>query len=101
MPSNESRMREVVEMIRPLGDVTSRKMMGEYLLYLDGTLFGGIYDDRLMLKITPSVKDAIPDTMYESPYPGAKKMAVADDVDRPMLMMLVPKICDELPVKRK
>ena len=36
-------------------------MMGEYLLYYNGVLFGGIYDDRLLVKIVNSNKDSIVD----------------------------------------
>ena len=62
-----------------LDGITIRQMMGEYLLYLDGVLFGGIYDDRLLVKKTGSNKkynmeDAIP-------YDGAKAMYLVDDVD--------------------
>ena len=34
--------------------VTTRKMMGEYILYADGKIFGGIYDDRLLVKPVPT-----------------------------------------------
>ena len=34
-------------------NVTCWPIMGEFLLYADGVLFGGIYDDRLLVKITP------------------------------------------------
>ena len=54
-------------------------MMGEYLLYYNGTLFGGIYDDRLLIKIVESNKKY---NMQETmPYNGAKPMYLVDDVD--------------------
>ena len=54
-------------------------MMGEYLLYYKGILFGGIYDDRLLVKITDANKKY---NMEEStPYDGAKNMYLVDDVD--------------------
>lgn len=40
----------ILEQLRDLPGITCRPMMGEYLLYLDGVLFGGIYDDRLLVK---------------------------------------------------
>ena len=44
-------------------------MMGEYLLYNDGVLFGGIYDDRLLVKIVPENAEY---TMSEEiPYKNA------------------------------
>ena len=54
-------------------------MMGEYLLYYNGLLFGGIYDDRLLVKIVDSNKKY---NMQESiPYESAKPMYLVDDVD--------------------
>jgi len=52
-------------------------MMGEYLLYYNGLLFGGIYDDRLLVKMVDSNKKY---NMQESiPYESAKPMYLVDD----------------------
>ena len=62
-----------------LDNITCRPMMGEYLLYYNGILFGGIYDDRLLVKIVESNKKY---NMQESiPYESAKPMYLVDDVD--------------------
>lgn len=54
-------------------------MMGEYLLYLDGVLFGGIYDDRMLVKIVPENTEY---GMTEAiPYDGVKPMYLVEDVD--------------------
>ena len=59
-------------------------MMGEFLLYKDGILFGGIYDDRLLIKITKNNKKY---NMGESiPYPGAKKMYLVNEIDNSILL---------------
>ena len=59
--------------------ITCRPMMGEFLLYADGVLFGGIYDDRLLVKITPGNGEF---EMSEAlPYEGAKPMYLVDEVD--------------------
>ena len=89
-----------MKMLQPLGDIKCRQMMGEYLLYLDGVLFGGIYDDRFMLKITPCVKRTIPNVSCESPYPGAKDMAVVDNIETSVLLTLIPNMCREIPKKK-
>lgn len=62
-------------------DVTYRKMMGEYLLYANGVLFGGIYDDRLLIKPTEKAQALLPNTEYAIPYDGAKPMIFCDFVD--------------------
>ena len=41
--------------------VTTRKMMGEYILYVDGKVFGGIYDDRLLVKSVPAALAMLPE----------------------------------------
>ena len=62
-------------------DITYKLMMGEYLLYKDGILFGGIYDDRLLIKPTEKAKELLPNAEYAIPYDGAKPMIFCDFVD--------------------
>jgi len=69
----------VLSQLSNLEDIKCRPMMGEYLLYYKDILFGGIYDDRLLVKKTINnqkyhMEDAIP-------YDGAKLMYLVDDID--------------------
>ena len=69
----------ILEQLNLLDNITCKSMMGEYLLYYNGVLFGGIYDDRLLVKIVDSNKKY---NMQESiPYENAKPMYIVDDVD--------------------
>ena len=70
----------ILEQLDLLDNITCWPMMGEYLLYYNGTLFGGIYDDRLLVKIVDSNKKY---TLEESiPYEGSKKtMYLLEDID--------------------
>ena len=69
----------VLSQLSILEDIKCRPMMGEYLLYYKDTLFGGIYDDRLLVKKTESNKKY---KMEEAiPYEGAKPMYLVDDID--------------------
>ncbi len=69
----------ILEQLSLLDNITCKSMMGEYLLYYNGILFGGIYDDRLLVKIVDSNKKY---NMQESiPYESAKPMYLVDDVD--------------------
>ena len=45
-------------------DITYKKMMGEYLLYANGVLFGGIYDDRLLIKPIEKARELLPNAEY-------------------------------------
>ncbi len=69
----------VLEQLSLVPEITCRPMMGEFLLYADGVLFGGIYDDRLLVKITSGNSSF---GMSEAlPYEGAKPMYLVDEVD--------------------
>ena len=46
----------VLEQLNLLDNINCKPMMGEYLLYYNGILFGGIYDDRLLVKIVDNNK---------------------------------------------
>ena len=66
----------VLEQLSNLQDVTCKPMMGEYLLYLNGVLFGGLYDNRVLIKKTPSLANYGLNTAI--PYDGAKGMYEID-----------------------
>ncbi len=89
----------VLEQLSLLDTITCKSMMGEYLLYYNGMLFGGIYDDRLLVKIVDSNKKY---NMRESiPYDGAKPMYLVDDIDnRESLKEIVLDTCKDLPNKK-
>ncbi|MBQ6284899.1 MAG: TfoX/Sxy family protein [Bacilli bacterium] len=74
----------ILEQLNLLDNITCKSMMGEYLLYYNGVLFGGIYDDRLLVKIVDSNKKY---NMQESiPYESAKPMYLVGDVDNPVTL---------------
>ena len=85
----------ILEQLNLLDNITCKSMMGEYLLYYNGILFGGIYDDRLLVKIVDSNKKY---NMQESiPYESAKPMYLVDDVDnQETLRDIVLDTCKEL-----
>ena len=71
----------VLEQLSILGDISYKPMMGEYLLYYRGVLFGGIYDDRLLIKEVESNKKY--ELSEEIPYNGAKSMYQIDNIEDP------------------
>ena len=69
----------VLEKLSLLDNITYKPMMGEYLLYYDRVLFGGIYDNRLLVKIVDNNKKY---NMQKSiPYKNAKPMYLVSDID--------------------
>ncbi len=89
----------VLEQLGLLDNITCRAMMRSYLLYYNGILFGGIYDNRLLVKIVNSNKKY---NMKESiPYSGAKPMYLVDAIDnKETLKEIVLATCKNLPIKK-
>jgi len=84
-----------------LSDITYRAMMGESILYYRGKVVGGIYDDRFLVKPTPSAIACMPDASRELPYEGAKEMLLVDNVDdREQLARLLDAMYEELPAPK-
>ena len=82
--------------------VTFRAMMGEYVLYNQGKVFGGIYDDRFLVKPTKSAIAMMSQAPMEIPYEGAKPMLLVDALDdRKFLAKLLQAMCPELPEKKQ
>ena len=69
----------VLEQLSILDDITCKPMMGEYLLYYKNLLFGGIYDDRVLVKRVDNNKKYNMEEVI--PYPNAKPMYLVDDID--------------------
>ena len=69
----------ILEKLSFMDNITIRPMMGEYLLYYKDVLFGGIYDNRLLVKIVDGNKKYNMDQAI--PYDGAKPMYLVDDID--------------------
>ena len=79
MTSSKEYKDYILEKLNILDDIKYKPMMGEYLLYYRNVLFGGIYDDRFLIKITKSNKKY--KLSEEIPYIGAKTMYQIENID--------------------
>ena len=94
MASTEEYLAYALDLLRETPAVTHRKMMGEYLLYSEGVLFGGIYDDRLLLKDVPVARESFPSE--DIPYEGAKPMLLVDSDDPTLIAATVAAMLSQL-----
>ena len=82
--------------------LTARAMMGEFVLYYGGKVVGGVYDNRLLVKPTPSTKKRMPNAPMELPYEGAKEMLLVENMeDKAFLQGLFAVIAEELPTPKR
>lgn len=99
MASSKEYLNFVLEQCNGL---TARAMMGEYVLYYGGKVVGGIYDNRLLVKPTPSAVVLMPEAPRELPYEGAKEMLLVEDIDnKGFLNKLFEMMYEELPEPKR
>ncbi len=102
MPSAKEYLDFVLEQLSDLSDISYKSMMGEYIIYYQGKIIGGIYDNRLLIKPTKTAKLKMPDAPLEQPYENAKEMLLVENIDnREFLNDLLNSIIDELPAPKK
>ena len=94
MASSPEYLEYVLDLLEDVPEVTTRKMMGEYLVYARGTLIGGVYDDRFLLKDVPATRAALP--TLEVPYEGAKPMRLVDIENSQAIATIVAEMLSEL-----
>ena len=98
MASSREYLDFVLEQLSELDGVTYRAMMGEYIIYWRGKVIGGIYDNRFLVKPTPSAAAKMPYAERELPYEGGKEMLLVDEVEnKDFLRELLESMYDELP----
>ena len=87
MATNQDYFTFVLELLREVDGISSKKMMGEYILYKDNIIFGGVYDNRFLMKKTKALENE--DFKEVIPYPNAKPMYVIDSEDPDFIKELV------------
>ena len=94
MASSIDYLEYVLDLLRDVKVITYKKMMGEYLLYKNNILFGGIYDDRFLIKKTKSVEEL--GLKEVIPYPTAKAMLLIDTEDSEEIEKLINLVINDL-----
>lgn len=100
MATTKDYKRFVLEQLNLLDNIECKPMMGEYLLYYNGILFGGIYDGRVLVKIVENNKKY--NMKEEIPYKNAKPMYLIADMDnKEKIKQIILDTCKDLPSKNK
>ena len=90
MASSSEYLTYVLELLREVKGISYKKMMGEYILYKDGKIFGGVYDNRFLVKKVASLEKY--HMKEQIPYPTAKAMLLIDSEDPDVIRDIVKSI---------
>ena len=83
--------------LAPLGEVSHRKMMGDYLIYVNGKCVITACDNIAYVKKLPCIAAMMDDAETGSPYPGAKEAYILDVSDGRKVLNVIRILWDELP----
>lgn len=88
----------IIDQCSGAGEVTVKKMMGDYCAYCDGVLFGLISYNNFYVKVTEPGRVVLKEVILRSPYDGAKDYFYISDVDdRDYLITLITATIPALP----
>lgn len=92
----------IEDQLSGLEGVRKIPMMGGYVFYYKEKIFGGIYEPGFMVKDTEASRMAMPDSVPEPPYEGAKPMLPVTIIDnRDELQAMVKAMFSQLPDKKR
>lgn len=102
MASEPNFVEYVVGQLEHLGEVSARKMFGEYAIYHKEKLVALVCDDQLFVKPTQAGRAFMGEVVEAPPYPGAKpSFLIGDQVeDKEWLGQLVRLTEKELPAPK-
>jgi TfoX/Sxy family transcriptional regulator of competence genes len=102
MASNQDFANFVMDQIQGAGEITAKKMFGEYGIYSDGKIFGLICDNKLFIKPTKAGREFIGEPVEAPPYPGAKNSFLIEEQleDSRWLSELIRISLPELPMQK-
>lgn len=88
----------VAEQLQDAGEISCKKMFGEFGLYCNGKFFAMVCDDQFFVKVTSEAEAAFPALPKAPPYDGVKDCFLVEDVDnREMMRRLAEITCAALP----
>ncbi len=79
MASDQDTVDYICGQMAGAGQITARKMFGEYGVYCDGVIIGLICDNQLFLKPLPAVIAVMPEATLTPAYPGGKPQVLVDE----------------------
>jgi TfoX/Sxy family transcriptional regulator of competence genes len=102
MATDKSFIDFIVDQIENVGQITCRKMFGEYALYCEGKVVALVCDNQLFIKPTEGGRTFIGNVVEAPAYTGAKPSFLIDArvEDREWISNLIRITYDELPEQK-
>lgn len=84
-----------------MGEVKSRKMMDDYLIYHNGKHIAIACDNNLYVKMYPQLEELLKQAEIGKPYQGAKDHYILDETNPTLIRKVISLIWEILPESKK
>ena len=91
----------VCSTLSTLGEVKSRKMMGDYVIYINGKCVALACDNNLYVKIYPQLEELLKGAEIGKPYKGAKDHYILDETNSTLMRKSISLIWNILPEPKR
>ena len=87
----------ICDMLAPLGEIRSRKMMGDYVIYVNEKCVITACDNIAYVKKLPCIADMMTDAECGCPYKGAKEAYILDLSETRKAITIIKTLWEHLP----
>ena len=101
MATSKDYIEYVLEQVKDFGDVTARKMFGEYMVYFSSKPILLVCDNTVFIKILPDTSKIMENAERGFPYDGAKEHYILDIENRELLEKIIPVLIEITPQPKR
>lgn len=101
MATSKDYIKFVLEQVKDFGDVTARKMFGEYMVYFSSKPILLVCDNTVFIKILPDTSKILENAERGFPYDGAKEHYILDIENRELLEKIIPVLIEITPLPKR
>ena len=101
MACSQEFIESVSNTLSTLGEVKSRKMMGDYIIYLNGKYVASACDNNLYVKMYPQLEELLRGAEIGKPYQGAKDHYILDETNPALIRKAISFKWDFLPEPKR
>jgi len=88
----------ICDQLRGAGEISYKKMFGEYGIYMNGKFIAAVCDDQFFVKITDAGRAVLPEPVEAEMYEGSNPAFLIEDIEnRELLEKLLTATWDDLP----
>ena len=101
MASTQEYIEFISNILSSLGEVKPRKMMGDYVIYLNNKFVATVCDNNLYVKMYPQLEELMKETEIGKPYPGAKDHYILCETNPTLIRKSISLIWNILPEPKR